>query len=102
MSRKLEQTILDSRHYKSGESFKANDIQTLIRGRGKVLTITTIKKSLGKLSSQGLIKVLPKATEDGGNMYIKANPQTFEDGKPLASRPWRPGRVVEDHSPRWC
>lgn len=102
MSRKLEQTILESSYYAKGDTFRVNHIQTLLMGRKQKLAVSTIKKTLSKMAENGLIKVLPKVAENGGNMYIKAQPQTFEDGKPLASRPWRPGRVVEDHSPRWC
>lgn len=101
MSRQLEQSILESRHYVCGETFKANDIQTLLRGRGKILTISTIKKSLSKLRDKGFVTILPKATHDESNVYMKSTAQIFADGKPLMSRPWRSGEVEAAHSPRY-
>lgn len=103
MSQKLIDYIMRTRHYKSGEGFKASDINVLLSGRKYPVKIATIRDALGVMVRCDLLEVLPRTSQDESYVYVRSAPRPiFADGKPLASRPWRPGRVVEDHSPRWC
>lgn len=99
MSKRLERAILDSKYFQNGEPFKASDIYMLLSDSKRPLKVTTIKKTLGKLREQGLLTAF-EAEDNKPLVYTRA--AIHVDGKPLASRPWRPGRVFEDHSPRWC
>jgi len=102
MSLKLINYVINTRHYKSGEPFKASDINTLLGRRKNPVKIATIRDALGVMVRDDLLEVLPRSSPDESFVYVKSAPRPiFDDGVPVASRPWRAGRVPVEHSPRW-
>jgi|GEM_PF-2486633 len=102
MSLKLIDYIIGTRHYQSGEPFKASDINTLLGSRKNPVKIDTIRGALGAMVRGDLLNVLPRNSPDESFVYIKAEPKPiFKDGVSMMSRPWRRGAVQVDCSPRY-
>ncbi len=102
MSLKIQEYILNSRHYKGGDTFKANDIQTMLSGRRLSVKIDTVRDALNSMRQAGLLSVLPRNSPDESLVYMRAVVHnTFPDGIPTLQRPWRKRHDIPDHSPRY-
>ena len=99
MTKSIRKTILDSRHYKSGEFFQAVDIQGVIAASGRKVALNSIQQDMVDLKLDGLLGIEKRKHGDGLARYYRTDPPP--EMQPLRM-PWRTRDDIPSHSPVWC
>jgi len=99
MTKSIRKTILDSRHYKSGEFFRAVDIQDVMSASGRKAGLNSIQQGMVDLKFDGILGIEKRKHGDGLARYYRTAPLT--EMQPLRM-PWRKRDDIPIHNTVWC
>jgi hypothetical protein len=95
----LRVLILESSYYRSGEPFKACNIQTILHGRHKAGEISYVRAELRSLEIDGFVKCLERKVMHEAFSYVRCTISGVPD--PIRMK-WRKRDDIPNHSPVWC